>query len=247
MKVIGLISGGKDSIYNLMQCQKNGHEIVMLGHLSRPKDKGELDSYMYQTVGSEMADAIAECLGLPLIKREISSKPINFELEYKETKNDEVEDLFLLLQDALKLNPEIKGVSSGAIMSTYQKNRVENLCDRLGLTSIAYLWERNQKELLKEMIDNEMNSVIIKTCAYGLGKDDLLKSIKDLYPKLLDLSKQFDLNICGEGGEFESLTLDCPLYKKKIEITEFEKVIHSSDAFTEVSYAVIKKWEVKEK
>jgi diphthine-ammonia ligase len=127
MKVIGLISGGKDSIYNLIQCQKNGHEIVMLGHLSRPKDSGELDSYMYQTVGSEMAAVVAECLGIPLITREISSKPLNFELEYKETKNDEVEELFLLLQDAIKLNPEIKGVSSGAIWSTYQKNRVENL------------------------------------------------------------------------------------------------------------------------
>lgn len=69
MKVIGLISGGKDSIYNLLQCIKNGHEIICLGHLSRPVNKGEMDSYMYQTVGSEMADAIAECIGLPLIKQ----------------------------------------------------------------------------------------------------------------------------------------------------------------------------------
>jgi diphthine-ammonia ligase len=127
MKVIGLISGGKDSVFNLIQCKKHGHEIVMLGHLSRPKDKGELDSYMYQTVGSEMADAVAECLDLPLIKREISSKPINLNMEYDETKDDEVEDLFLLLKEALVKNPEIKGVSSGAIKSTYQKNRVENL------------------------------------------------------------------------------------------------------------------------
>lgn len=69
MKVIGLISGGKDSIYNLIQCVKNGHEIICLGHLARPLNTGEMDSYMYQTVGSEMADAVAECLGLPLIKQ----------------------------------------------------------------------------------------------------------------------------------------------------------------------------------
>lgn len=69
MKVIGLISGGKDSIFNIMQCIKNGHEIVCLGHIARPADKGEMDCYMYQTVGSEMIDAIAECLGLPLLKK----------------------------------------------------------------------------------------------------------------------------------------------------------------------------------
>ena len=69
MKVIGLISGGKDSIYNLIECTKQGHDIVCVGHLARPAETGEMDSYMYQTVGSEMADAIAECLGLPLIKR----------------------------------------------------------------------------------------------------------------------------------------------------------------------------------
>ncbi len=80
MKVIGLISGGKDSVYNLMQCIKNGHQIACLGHLARPSDKEgilnknkkiilELDSYMYQTVGSEAADGVAKCLDLPLFKR----------------------------------------------------------------------------------------------------------------------------------------------------------------------------------
>ena len=60
MRVIGLISGGKDSIYNLIECMKNNHEIVCLGHLQRPAESGEMDCYMYQTVGSEMASAIAE-------------------------------------------------------------------------------------------------------------------------------------------------------------------------------------------
>jgi diphthine-ammonia ligase len=28
-------------------------------------------------------------------------------------------------------------------------------------------------------------------------------------------------NIAGEGGEYETLTLDCPLYKKKIQMYFF--------------------------
>ena len=246
MRVIGLISGGKDSIYNLMQCIKNGHEIVVLGHMERPQENGEMDSYMYQTVGSEMCDAIAECLGLPLIKYTLKSKPLNLKLEYIPTEDDEVEDLFPLLCEA-KEKYQIEGVSSGAIMSTYQKNRVENLCERLGLTSLAFLWFRNQQELLLDMIKDGMDSVIIKTCTMGLGKDDLLKSIKELQPKLFELGEKYQVNVCGEGGEFESLTIDCPLYTKKIVIKEHEVVQHTTDPFCPVFYVKIKSFEVVNK
>lgn len=244
MKVLGLISGGKDSIYNLHECVKNGHEIVMLGHISRPKDQGEMDSYMYQTVCSEMASAVAECLDLPLITRELSSTPVNKDLEYNPTKEDEVEDLFLLIEEAIKKNPEIKGVSSGAIHSTYQKNRVENICERLNLVSLAYLWKRDQKELLLDMINTGMDAVLVKTCAYGLDRSDLLKTIKEIQPKLFKLDTDTQINVCGEGGEFESLTLDCPMYKKRINILDHEVIIHSQDKYTEVAYVKINKYEL---
>jgi diphthine-ammonia ligase len=139
-------------------------------------------------------------------------------MEYEINENDEVEDLFELLKEAKEKYPDLEGVSSGAIFSNYQRKRVENCCERLGLKSLAYLWEREQKQLLLDMIDDGMNSVIIKTCTMGLSKEDLLKSIKELQPKLFKLEEQYQVNVCGEGGEFESLTLDCPLYLKRIEM-----------------------------
>ena len=101
MKVFGLISGGKDSIYNLIQCINHGHELIAVGHLSPEITKGdyELDSYMYQSVGSELCSSIAKCLEVPYIEKKITGKPINKELSYEETKDDEVEDLFLLIKD----------------------------------------------------------------------------------------------------------------------------------------------------
>lgn len=47
MRVIALVSGGKDSCYNMVQCVAEGHEIVALANL-RPPDKDEMDSYMFQ-------------------------------------------------------------------------------------------------------------------------------------------------------------------------------------------------------
>lgn len=52
MKVVGLISGGKDSCYNLILCKEDGHEIVCLANLY-PSESKEIDSMMYQSVGHE--------------------------------------------------------------------------------------------------------------------------------------------------------------------------------------------------
>ncbi len=97
MKVLALISGGKDSFMSLDLCRRDGHEarraharaagaaavagathvpcllqVVLLGNL-RPADARveELDSHMYQTAGHAVVEAYAACTGLPLLRRRI--------------------------------------------------------------------------------------------------------------------------------------------------------------------------------
>ena len=246
MNVFALVSGGKDSIYNIIKCIQNGHKLIAIGHLF-PVTNTEIDSYMYQTVGSEAISNIAQCLNVPLITKQITNSPINIDLTYTETPNDEVEHLYDLVKEAQTQFPQIQAVSSGAILSKYQKNRVENVCKRLNLVSLAYLWERKQDELLNEMIANNMNSVLVKTCAIGLGKNDLMKSLKEMKNKFDDLYKKYQLNVCGEGGEYETITLDCDIYVKKIVVDEYDIVCHSSDPFSPVYYAVVKKMHLEDK
>ncbi|KAM4542557.1 diphthine--ammonia ligase isoform 2-T3 [Odontesthes bonariensis] len=62
------------------------------------------------------------------------------------------------------------------------------------------------------------------------------KSLADVEPYLKQLSQKYGVHICGEGGEYETSTLDCPLFKKKIVIDLAETVIHSADAFAPVGY-----------
>ncbi|GAU13672.1 hypothetical protein TSUD_347760 [Trifolium subterraneum] len=51
MKVVALVSGGKDSCYAMMKSIHYGHQIVALANLMPADDSvDELDSYMYQTV-----------------------------------------------------------------------------------------------------------------------------------------------------------------------------------------------------
>lgn len=65
---------------------------------------------------------------------------------------------FVYLQQEL----QAEAVAVGAILSDYQRVRVENVCSRLNLVSLAYLWRRDQTELLQEMIDCHVHAILIK-------------------------------------------------------------------------------------
>ncbi|RZF36193.1 hypothetical protein LSTR_LSTR012817, partial [Laodelphax striatellus] len=132
---------------------------------------------------------------------------------------------------------DIEAVAVGAVLSDYQRIRVENVCSRLGLVALAYLWRRDQAELLQEMIDCNVEAVIIKVAALGLDPSKHLgKKISELQPHLVKMNEKYGLNICGEGGEYETFTLDMPLFAKSLVIEEFETVIHSNDAIAPVGY-----------
>ena len=143
---------------------------------------------------------------LPLYRADIVSSVKNTDLEYEPVhEDDEVEDLYRLVKfviDELKSKSGIKidAISSGAILSTYQKNRVENICKRLDLTSLAYLWARNQQELLDEMINSKIEAILIKVACLGLEPNKHLgKSLIELRPTLYNLQEKFGINMCGEG------------------------------------------------
>ncbi len=248
MKVVALISGGKDSTFNMIKCVEAGHEIVALAHLY-PPNGGELDSYMYQSVGSNVIEAYAACMGLPLYRRPIEGRPVNVAYEYEATAEDEVEGLFDLLVAVRAAHPDVQGVSSGAILSTYQKNRVENVCGRLGLTSLAYLWGADQHRLLQEMVDAKLDAILIKVAVYGLGEGDLGRRLEEMQPKLEALSAKHGINVCGEGGEYESLTLDCALFRHQRIVVEGSVVQHHTLAndIVQVCYLDQIRWRLEGK
>lgn len=75
-KFVSLISGGKDSIFNTLKCVSYGHELVCIATL-HPAKQQETDSFMYQTVGVEMAPLIAQAMETPLVRQQITGKSLN--------------------------------------------------------------------------------------------------------------------------------------------------------------------------
>lgn len=94
---------------------------------------------MYQTVGHDAVQTIAEAMNLPLYRRKIRGRAINQGAVYgardptkkpsdfEQTDEDETEDLYHLLLHVKEKHPDIEGVSVGAILSNYQRVRVEHV------------------------------------------------------------------------------------------------------------------------
>eukprot|EP00388_Colpodella_angusta_P024663 GDKJ01064902.1.p1 GENE.GDKJ01064902.1~~GDKJ01064902.1.p1 ORF type:complete len:835 (+),score=164.27 GDKJ01064902.1:160-2505(+) len=185
---------------------------------------------MYQSVGSNIVSKIAEGMHLPIHLHEITgtSKCID-SIDYLLTDGDEVEDLFILLSDVLNADSSIKGVTCGAILSDYQRSRVEAVCSRLGLLVIAPLWARGQVELLDEMIDCKLNAVLAKCACYGLTGKHVGHSISELRNVFMKLRSTSGMFVCGEGGEYETVTLECALMDNKTKINlgdDCHKITH---------------------
>ncbi|GAA5858607.1 hypothetical protein JCM8547_001388 [Rhodosporidiobolus lusitaniae] len=266
MKVVGLLSGGKDSVYNLLHCVLQGHQPVCVASLGPPEGKDELDSFMYQTVGHSGLKTIAEAIGLPFVSHTISGTAVNVGGEYGSRKGkngqdgkeaewektagegeegrengevvekDETEDLHELLKKVKSAHPEVEAVAAGAILSNYQRVRVEHVCSRLGLTPIAFLWERNQKELLVEMVEAGMESLLVKVAGAGLQVDHLGKSLAEMQPTLHRLNQRYQLHVCGEGGEYETFTVDCPLFKRRVILDKTTTIVSDPNPFSTIAH-----------
>ena len=239
LNVIALISGGKDSFFSILLCIANGHNIVALANLHpspTASDNEDINSYMYQTVGHSVIPLYEQALGIPLYRQEITGKAVNSQRDYSapqpQQEQDETEDLVPLLKKVMLAHPEANAVSTGAILSTYQRTRVESVALRLGLTPLSYLWQYpmlppySQSQLLFDMAAVGQEAIIIKTASGGLDERILgwnvaaQSTITKLQKAMARFGEESNGAVLGEGGEFETLALDGPrpLWKKRIRI-----------------------------
>ena len=169
-------------------------------------------SYMFQTAGTEMVELQAQALGVPLIIQETGGE-----------KELELQDLKKALAKA-KERYKIDGVVSGALFSTYQRDRIEKICDQLGLKIFTPLWHKPQDQHLQEIINHQFKAILTAIAAEGLDESWLGREIDS---KFIEEIKTKKVNYAGEGGEFESLVLDSPLFKKKLSIIRSRKEMDS--------------------
>ena len=58
----------------------------------------------------------------------------------------------------------------------------------------------------------------------------------------------YQINVCGEGGEYETIVLDCPFFvTHRIRVDEFKIISVSEDDYAPVAHVVIKQFSLEEK
>ncbi|WVQ79838.1 hypothetical protein IAT38_001938 [Cryptococcus sp. DSM 104549] len=251
-KVIGLVSGGKDSCFNLMHCVANGHEVVALATLTPEEGIDELDSHLYQSVGTDLLPKLAISMGAPHYTRVIRGKAVAQGPEYGSRlrggegsgeDGDETEDLTGLLLDVLRQHPEATALASGAILSTYQRLRIEHVCSRLGLTSLSYLWQSEQSPLLDRMLSSGVEAVLVKVAGVGLGAEVVGKSLGEVRGLLARLETKYGSHPAGEGGEYETLTLSTPLFSHRLNLSKTRTIVTDPEPYT-VAYLKVEESEL---
>ena len=200
-----LFSGGKDSTLALHLAAEKEEVVCLITILSKNKE-----SYMFHTPNIDITALQAEALGLPQITKTTEGE--------KEKELSDLEDA--IAEAARKF--QIEGIVTGAVESVYQAERVQRICNRLGLWCFNPLWKHDQKALLEELLKKQFKVIISGVFAYPLDEKWLGKQIDtQLIDRLVDLQQKYGLSPSGEGGEIETTVLDAPLFKKKIDVLDY--------------------------
>lgn len=216
MHLATLCSGGKDSSYAHWRALKQGHEVAEIVAMFPEKE----DSWMFHKPNKEILRLYAEASQLPLREGKTTGD-----------KEKELEDLKSLLESL-----EIEGIVNGAIASTYQKERIEKICKELDLSSINPLWGKDPFSLLREMLKENFEIIITSVAAKGFEKKWLGRKInEECLDDLKKLNEKYGVHPAGEGGEYETLVLDAPFFKKRITLVETNPIWRKTRGHLEIS------------
>jgi diphthine-ammonia ligase len=204
LRLASLYSGGKDSTFSIFRAKQATHEVACLITMHPVADDSPLFHYPNSWVTGYLADAMQ----IPLLGFEVSGR----------SKEDEMKALEEAMVRTKSLYG-IEGIVYGDISSNYQKKAFEEICARHGLAPVAPLWNLEPEKYMSELVDRGFRIIVVGVSAMGLGKEWLGSEIdKGAVAKLALLSRKYGFNLTFEGGEAETLVIDCPLFRKKLQI-----------------------------
>ena len=210
MKVAVLYSGGKDSTFAIHHCIKKGWEIKYLISV-KPTRR---DCYLFHFATVEHTTELAKILGIKHIITTCSVANPEKEAE---------------IIKGIVLNDPVGAVVLGGI--GLQKTQLISIQRALlphGIEVFASHAELDHDELIKEMISQGYDIRITQIASAGLNANWLGRKLDySSFEELKKLSLRYGFHIGGEGGYYDTLVVDGPIFNKKLVIEDAEKVIEN--------------------
>jgi ABC transporter with metal-binding/Fe-S-binding domain ATP-binding protein len=205
VRVAALYSGGKDSTFSIFKAKKVGHEVVSLITMLPSAD----DSALFHYPNIWLTKILAEAMQIPITRRSIT---------YNGSKKTEFQALEKAVKK-VKSDYDIQAIVHGGISSKFQRDIFEKICCRNDLAALAPIWNIEPTAYMYSLIDEKFHVKIVGVSAMGLERSWLGKSLDEAsICQLESIGKKYRFNIAFEGGEAETLVLDCPLFTKKLDI-----------------------------
>lgn len=199
MRVLALLSGGKDSVSAVDVARQHGWDVAAALTLRPAED----DAWMFHTPNLAVVRGVAECLGLPLAEAPVRSGQA-----------EEVEDLEAAVKDSHD-RYGLQGIVSGALASEYQRTRLDRVGHRLGLKSFAPLWHKEPRGYLDGLLASGWDVRFSRTAADGVPPSWAGQRLDAAKVEAM-AGHRARPHVAGEGGEYETLVLDCPAYSRRL-------------------------------
>jgi diphthine-ammonia ligase len=200
LKVAVLFSGGKDSTYATWIAQHQGWDVEALVSVL-PKG---VESLMFHFPNVRWTMIQAEAMGLHHLTIKAGQ-----------------EELASLREGLGKTKEELRidGVVTGAVASDYQKSRIDQVCEELGIKSFAPLWRKDPKIIVSDLKSAGFKIILSGVAAAGLDQSWLGQELTDHRWAILEkLSRKHGIHLTGEGGEYETFVFDAPNFKNRVSI-----------------------------
>lgn len=206
-------SGGKDCCLACYWAVASGLQIRYLVN-TVTEDGQQSRSH---GLASKWLQLQAQAIGIPLLQPKTTSA--NYETAFKSV-------LLALKQEGIKV-----GVF-GDIDFNAHREWIDRVCSEAGIMPYLPLWQVAHNDILREFIDLGFEAVVVATRDDLLGEEWLGRKID--FDFLADLAKLENITPCGEAGEYHTLVINGPIFQKRIEILETNKLLRDDHWFLDI-------------
>lgn len=208
-------SGGKDSALSLFHAVRSGLHIHCLFNLINHDGSRSIS----HGLNARLIAAQAEALDIPIVQRRTTWE--TYDDEFKRAVVD------------MKLQG-VNAVVFGDIDASIDEHRewIERVSAELEVRPISPLGGGSPLGLLNEFIDVGFEAIVVCAKAELLGEEWLGRKMDAGFIQELQGK---DFHPCGELGEYHTLVTNGPIFKRRIDIIESEKVLRDGYRFLDIS------------
>ena len=218
--VISSWSGGKDSCLACYKAMRQGYQVkYLLNFISK-----EYKRCCFHGVEAKILKLQSDLIGIPLVQKEVTADMKEYEKEFKEAVSS-------LKQEG------ITEMVFGDIYLDEHKNWVERVCHDVGVRPIEPLWNTSTETLINEFVESGFKAVVVSCQADKFTEDFVGRQVDKIF---LEELKSRNICPCGENGEFHTLVIDGPIFKRSIRILEAQPVL--KEGFWKYWFLDIKKY-----